>query len=74
MSTSSLTIKEQTTIPVDVLKALNLKPGDKIMFEVKDHQAILKKIEPFDYQYHANLSVTLTEWATAEDEEVYGKL
>lgn len=74
MISSTLTVKGQATIPAEIRKALDLKPGDKIVFEISDHQAVIKKLTPFDYQYHASLSETLNEWGTAEDEEAYGNL
>lgn len=36
MSIATLTSKGQTTIPLDIRKILDLKPGDKIEFIVED--------------------------------------
>ncbi len=74
MLASTLTFKGQATIPVEVRKALSLKPGDKLTFEIKDHKAVISKIEPFDYQYHQALAHTLSEWASAADDEAYNDL
>lgn len=74
MLASTLTSKGQTTIPAQVRKALNLHPGDVVMFEIKDHQAIIAKVEPFDYPYHRALSQTLSEWESSADDEAYDDL
>ena len=74
MLVSTLTSKGQATIPVGVRKALDLKPGDVVSFEIKDHKAIIAKAEPFDYQYHQALSQTLTEWNSLADDESFNDL
>lgn len=74
MLTSTLTSKGQATIPAEIRHALNLKPGDKVIFEVRDHQATISKAEPFDYLYHAAISNSLSEWDSPEDEEAYHDL
>lgn len=42
MKTGTLTSKGQTTIPKQVRDALNLKIGDKLVWTLKDGQAILR--------------------------------
>jgi antitoxin PrlF len=74
MLASTLTSKGQATIPAEIRKALNLKPGDVIVFEIKNHKATLTKAEPFDYRYHRTLSHTLSEWDSAADDEAYRDL
>ncbi len=74
MIASTLTSKGQATIPAEVRKALDLKPGDIVAFEIKDHRAVITKIEPFDYQYHRALSNTLAEWVSPADDEAYHDL
>jgi antitoxin PrlF len=74
MIASTLTTKGQATIPSEVRKALSLHPGDKVLFEIVDHKAIITKIEPFDYAYHMALNDTLSEWDSAEDEDAYHDL
>lgn len=74
MLASTLTSKGQTTIPAEVRKALDLKPGDKVTFEVKNHKAVLAKAAAFDYHYHKALQATLSEWDSAEDDEAYNGL
>ncbi|OGV48044.1 MAG: hypothetical protein A3F46_00530 [Legionellales bacterium RIFCSPHIGHO2_12_FULL_42_9] len=74
MLASTLTIKGQATIPSEVRKALGLHPGDKVEFKVTNHQAIITKVDPFDYEYHRALSSTLSEWLSQEDDEAYNDL
>ena len=74
MIASTLTSKGQATIPVSVRKALALKPGDLVTFEIQDHKAIIYKIDPFDYPYHRAISHHLSEWDSAADDEAYHDL
>lgn len=74
MLLSTLTSKGQATIPAEIRQALNLRPGDKVMFEIHNNQVTLMKAEPLDYAYHAALSNTLDEWSSPEDDEAYNDL
>lgn len=74
MLISTLTTKGQATIPAEVRKMLSLKSGDKVIFEIVDHKAVLRKAQPFDFHYHEALSLTLSEWDSAEDDEAYRDL
>lgn len=69
ISISTVTTKGQATIPTDIRQHLNLRPGDKIGFESLRGKVILRKINPFDSEYHQALSGTLSEWASPEDDE-----
>ena len=71
MLISTLTSKGQATIPVEVRKSLELKAGDKVVFEIIDHKVTLQKAQPFDYHFHSALSQTLSEWDSLEDDEAY---
>ena len=75
MSDSKLTSKNQATIPKEIREKLNLKPGDRITFEVSiNNQIIIRKAKKFDLEYTKALSDTLSEWNSKEDEDAYGKL
>jgi antitoxin PrlF len=74
MILSTLTSKGQATIPAEIRQELNLKPGDKITFEVQDHKVLIAKAEPIDYLFHAAISQTLNEWDSPEDDEAYHDL
>ena len=41
MSTSTLTSKGQTTIPIEVRKQLNLHPGDRLEFVIDEDGRVL---------------------------------
>jgi antitoxin PrlF len=71
---SRLSSKGQVTIPKQIRETLDLRPNDYIAYEVQEGVAILRKIEPFDAQYHKGLSTTLSEWDSAADEEAFGAL
>lgn len=74
MLASKITSKGQATIPAEIREALHLKAGDVLLFEVKNHQAVISKAEPFDYPYHKALSSTMTEWESEADDEAYHDL
>ncbi len=74
MLLSTLTSKGRATIPAEIRQALRLKPGDKLIFEIHAHKAVLSKAEPFDYLYHAAISDSLSEWGSPEDDEAYNDL
>jgi antitoxin PrlF len=74
MHVSKLTQKGQTTIPAEIRHKLGLHAGDCVAFEVIKNQVVLKKISPFDYEYHKALESTLTEWDSAEDDEAFNGL
>lgn len=70
VSMSTLTEKSQATIPADIRHRLKLIPGDKVGFEVSEGEVFLRRVEPFDYLYHQSLSKTLSEWESAEENEL----
>jgi AbrB family looped-hinge helix DNA binding protein len=74
MLLSTLTTKGQATIPAEIRKTLDLKPGDKLHFEMHNHNVVLTKAKPFDHLYHASVSETLSEWNSPEDDEAYRDL
>lgn len=71
MPSSKLSSKGRVTIPKPVRDALDLKPGDVILFEARGRAVQLRRAEPFDAAFHAALSQTLDEWATPEDDEAF---
>jgi len=74
MILSKLTSKGQATIPVEIRNALHLKPGDRITFVIQNNKAMIAKVEPLDYLYHAAVSSSLSEWDSPEDDEAYRDL
>jgi antitoxin PrlF len=72
MITSKLTSKSQTTVPQPVRRALNLKPGDLLAYEISDGRVILNRAlteaaadDPFG---------SFGEWRGNEDETAYADL
>lgn len=70
MITSKLTTKARTTIPQSIREALQLRPGDKIVYRIERTCVVLakasgKRDDPF---------VVFTEWASENDERAYAKL
>lgn len=70
-----ITSKGQTTVPVAIRNALNVKPGDLIEWEVgADGRVEVRRVQPADLQYLKAVEGTLSEWHTAEDEAAYKDL
>ncbi|RME20227.1 MAG: AbrB/MazE/SpoVT family DNA-binding domain-containing protein [Deltaproteobacteria bacterium] len=70
-----MTSKGQVTVPREVRRALGVKPGDMIAWEVGDGGVVtVRGVEPVDYEYLQALEKTLGEWSSKEDEEAYGEL
>ena len=71
---SKLSTKGQVTIPANIRKAIGIKPGDLISYELQGKSIKLKMIKPFDAAYHKSVSETLEEWNSPEDEEAFSDL
>ena len=71
---SKLSAKGQITIPADLRKAIGIKTGDFIAYELEGKSIKLKGIDPFDAAYHAAIAETLEEWNSPEDEEAFNDL
>ena len=72
MILSKLTSKAQTTIPQSVRRALQLKPGDELEYQIAGDQVILTKAhggKKTDDPFH-----TFDEWSSESDEEAYANL
>lgn len=74
LQTSKLTSKFQTTVPLAVRKALNLRAGDLVGFEVQGKEIRLKRATPLDIAYAQALEGTLDEWASQADDLAFGDL
>ena len=76
MIASRLTEKSQATIPQEVRRALGLKPGDRVSFEVlPDNSVRLRKVQPLDVEFaHAVEDTLASEWNSAHDERAYAGL
>lgn len=74
IAASRLTRKYQATIPADVRRALRLKQGDVVQFEIDGERVTLRRQRASDRAYLKGLESTLSEWTSAYDEEAYGDL
>ena len=46
---STISSKGQITLPVDIRRALGLKPGTRVAFELTGNAAVLRKVQPVDH-------------------------
>ena len=72
---AKITAKGQTTIPQEVRAALHVGPGDPLAWEVgADGTATVRRVQPLDIEHLRAVESTLSEWASAADEEAYREL
>jgi AbrB family looped-hinge helix DNA binding protein len=74
MIASKISSKGQVTIPKKVREALGVQPGDLVKYEIENGVVSLRRVEPFDVEFHAALSNTMEEWTSPEDEEAFRDL
>ena len=74
MITSKLTSKFQATVPTPVRKALHLKAGDTVGFEIDGSQVTLRHVTPLGLAFAQALEATLGEWSSKEDELAFKDL
>ncbi len=76
-SITRLTTKHQTTIPLEVRRALGLKAGDQVEFRVEGSAATLRKAEPRpsdDLVFRLLQTHAMRDWDTPEDDEAFREL
>ena len=66
---SRLTSKGQATIPVGVRRALRLRPGDRVAFEIAGQRVTLRRVDPLDRAFLKLSQGAFAEWNSPEDEE-----
>jgi AbrB family looped-hinge helix DNA binding protein len=72
-----LTSKHQTTIPVEVRRALGLRAGDQVEFSVEGSIVTLRKSEPRlsdDLVFRLLQAHAMRDWDTPEDDEAFRDL
>ena len=72
--TSRLTSKGQATIPVEVRRALQLKEGDKVVFEMKKGKVTVRRAEPIDAAWLKLSEAAFEDWNSPEDEAAFRDL
>lgn len=73
-ATSKLTSKYQATIPAPVRRAIGLRAGDRIAFDIEGDRILLRKARPLDVPFAEAVEGILDEWLSQEDEEAYRDL
>lgn len=69
---AKVTVKGQTTIPQEIRVALQIKPGDLLLWETGDDGvAKVRRVQPLDLAYLRAVEGTLGEWSSPADEEAY---
>ena len=68
---SKLTKKYQATIPEPVRRALELKVGDSVAFDIEGDDIYLRKARPIDWVFSAAVESTLSEWTSEADDKAY---
>ncbi len=71
---SKLTKKFQTTIPRTVRNKLGLNSGDRVHFELRGNEAVLRKETPLDIAFLQSVEGQLGEWQSEADEKAYNDL
>jgi len=67
-----VTVKGQTTIPLEIRTALQIKPGDLLLWETgEEGVAKVRRVQPLDLAYLRAVEGTLGEWSSQADEEAY---
>ncbi len=74
LHTSKLTSKFQATVPTPVRKALQLKAGDLVGFEIENGEVKLRRTSPLDLAFAQALEGTLEEWSSAADDAAFKDL
>lgn len=75
IAVAKITAKGQTTIPAGIRAALQIGPGDTIVWEtLPDGSARVRRMLPLDREYLEALEGTLSEWSGPADEEAYRDL
>ena len=71
---SRLTSKGQATIPVEIRKALRLKEGDTVLFEMHNGKVTVRRAEVLDRAFLKLAEEVFEEWNSPEDEAAFRDL
>lgn len=71
---SRLTVKGQATIPVEVRRALQLRPGDQVAFELKRGKVTVRRADTLDRAFLKLAEAAFEEWNSREDEAAFRDL
>ena len=62
------------TVPLPVRKALHLKAGDIVGFEIEGDVVRLRRTTPLDMAFTQALEGALIEWSSKEDDKAFQSL
>lgn len=74
MQVSKVTSKFQATIPLEIRNFLKLYKGDGVGFDIEDNKVVIKRVPPKDIAYLKSVELTLSEWNSEEDDELFRHL
>ena len=72
--TSRLTSKGQATIPVEIRKALHLKEGDRVVFELRNKKVTVRRAGPEDLIFLKQAETIFDDWNHPEAEAAFRDL
>lgn len=74
MKRSRVTISGQATIPKSIREAAGLYAGDVLSFETDGDRVVVRKVARGIDDRLQDISGTMSEWGSAEDEEAWREL
>lgn len=74
MKVAKLSARGQTTIPKSIREAVGIYVGDTLAFETDGEQVVVRKVPRGRDDTAQDLSETMGEWMSAEDEEAWRDL
>jgi AbrB family looped-hinge helix DNA binding protein len=72
--TAKITSKGQASIPAQVRRALNLRPGDSMLFLIDDGEVRVSRAEPIDAAFLRLSSESFSDWDAPEADEAFRDL
>ena len=69
-----MSARGQTIIPKSIREAAGLYAGDTLAFETNGDQVVVRKVSPRRDELVQDLSETMSEWASVQDEEAWRDL
>ena len=74
MKFSKVTARGQTMIPKSIREAAGLYAGDTLAFETEGDRVVVRKVSRERDDESRDISETMSEWASAQDEEAWRDL
>ena len=74
MELARISAKGQTTIPKRIRDGAGMREGDLLVFELELDRVVIRRVRKAEDMELAALQSTLSEWASAEDDEAWRDL